>query len=167
MQHVVATRGGFRPARIVFEIRGEKTQAASRVRAGAPKHGANVGFAFEIAHCGAHVMARVEKLKQAMARDEAGAARDQDGAQEFFRSVSGRICVFPTRRRAPLRAATRPPGGRAILQDFWVTAALTGSDGSCRGMCEGIRKKLRAVIDAQPATNQKNRFTPGSGCIAR
>lgn len=35
------------------------------------------------------------------------------------------------------------------------------------GMCEGIRKKLSVVMNAQPATNQKNRFTPGVGDNAK
>ena len=36
-----------------------------------------------------------------------------------------------------------------------------------RAICDGIRKKLIVVTSAHTATNQKNRFTFGSGFMAR
>ena len=70
MQNVFATGDGLRPACVVFQIGGEEGQAIAWVRAAFFQHGADVGFALQASHRGAHLMAGGEKLQDAMATDE-------------------------------------------------------------------------------------------------
>jgi hypothetical protein len=80
MQYEFAASGGLRPAGIAFEIGGGERQAIAWLGATLAQHCAHVAFALQVAHGRAHLMARGEKLQDAMAADKARPAGDQNHA---------------------------------------------------------------------------------------
>ncbi len=84
VQNVVAARGGFTPAGVTGEIGREQRQALARLDTRLPEHGAHVRLAIEAAHRGAHLMARGQELRDAMAADKAGSAGHQHKAHDYF-----------------------------------------------------------------------------------
>ncbi|MEN9704823.1 MAG: hypothetical protein RLZZ393_702 [Pseudomonadota bacterium] len=96
-------------------------------------------------------------------------------AQRQRKEMLGLLATMP--RRQGLHPGTQQPGlvgGQGIERGEPRADVLQPAQRRqpatclrCEGMCDGIRKKLSVVTKAQDATNQKKRFTAGSGCIAR
>ena len=78
MKHIVATRDGVRPSAVILKISGEETQPVARIRAAFLEHGAHIGFALQMTHRRAHLMAGGQELQNGVAADKPGSAGDQN-----------------------------------------------------------------------------------------
>src|ERR1700722_18062349 len=78
MEHVVTAGRGFTPTRVVLKTAREESKTVARRRTARLEHGADIAFALQIADGGANLMARFQKLKNAMGADEPRPARDQN-----------------------------------------------------------------------------------------
>ena len=94
VEHVVAAGDRLGPARIVFEIGGDEGQAIARLGASLLQHGAHVTGAIQVPHRGAHLVARLQELQDAVAADEPRAAGNQNGAHRRLILVQCRARVI-------------------------------------------------------------------------
>ena len=79
VEHVVASGHRFRPSGVLLQIGRGEGQAIHRARPTALRqHRLDVALPREIAHSGPHVVSSLEKLENAVAADEASAARNQN-----------------------------------------------------------------------------------------
>src|SRR5262249_32500427 len=78
VKDVGASRGGFGPTGVVFEVGGCERHAAGRIGSGFLQHGADRALARERADGGAHAVSSVEKLQNAVDADKSRTAGYQD-----------------------------------------------------------------------------------------
>jgi len=78
VKYIVTPSDGCGPACVLGEIGGDKREAIAGLDTTFFQHGANFGFALEITHSGANLMACAQKLRDGMSCDETGTSGDEN-----------------------------------------------------------------------------------------
>src|ERR1700722_1784502 len=106
MQYKLAASDGLGPARVVFEIGGDKGQAIARLGAAFLEHRAYVALALQTPYGGAHLMARGQELEDGMAGDEARPAGNQNCAHRGFLKFECRVGSDSISWKVPLQSVS-------------------------------------------------------------
>jgi hypothetical protein len=83
MQHMFASRHGFRPARIALKIDGKEGEALASLGGTLAQHGTQSRFAAGVAQGRAYLMSRGEQLQNAVTGDKSRSTGDQNHTHSF------------------------------------------------------------------------------------